>query len=231
MDPPWTYRDSTARGSAARHYPTMTLEELKRLPIPELADKKQGAYFWIWATFPKIRDRVPHELIDHWGLRWVGEVVWDKQRIGPGRWLRSRAEVLILAVTGKPPVPSDRGQGNIFALPDVEHVTRTPKHSQKPAQFRDLIERLSPGPRLELFARESAPGWDCWGNEAPPDLLQQGQDREEQEAAGNQPEGEPVRSAPHGRLVGDGSAPALQAVGLELLGPDAAGQQTDGACQ
>lgn len=235
MDAPWSYQDSTARGAAARHYPTMAVEELKTLPVPELAHP-DGAHFWIWTTFPKIRDRVPHELIQHWGLRWVGEIVWDKMRIGPGRWLRSQAEVLILAVKGKPVMPLNRGQGNIYPcpdplddgiiLPEVVPVKRTPKHSEKPEEFRALIERLSPGPRIELFARVDAPGWDRWGNEAP---SQEGQcpqvergethQHHDQHDRSVESQPDPVAKAP----LADGPA-ALEADRLGQEGPQEAGQ-------
>jgi len=149
----------------------MSLEELKRLPVPELAHP-DGAFFWGWATWPKIRDKIPQDLFDHWNLRWVGEIVWNKMRIGPGRWLRSQAEVLILAVAGKPArTDAMKSQPNIASIldpvADVVECPRTPKHSEKPAAFRDLIERLAPGPRIELFARASVEGWDSWGDEAP----------------------------------------------------------------
>jgi len=170
LDPPWSYHDSTCTGAAAKQYPTMSLDELKKLRVPELA-AEDGACFWCWATWPKIRDRIPHELLDHWGLRWVGEIVWDKKRIGPGRWLRSQAEVLILAVSGKPErTAAMRRQGNIFKAPDLPEVIESPRinrHSEKPQEFRTLVESLSPGPRIELFARTAAPGWDVWGDQAP----------------------------------------------------------------
>ena len=170
LDPPWQYQDTTCQGAAALQYSTMSLDDLKKLRIPELAHP-EGAFFWIWSTFPKIRDQVPHELIGHWGLRWVGEVVWQKCRIGPGRWLRSQAEVLILAVSGKPErTAAMRRQGNIFKAPDLPEVVESPRinrHSEKPQEFRTLVESLSPGPRIELFARTAAPGWDVWGDQAP----------------------------------------------------------------
>lgn len=158
LDPPWDYEDETSSGAAKGHYPTMSPEKLAALPVGALAHK-EGAHFWIWTTWPKIRDKIPHEVISAWGLEWVGEIVWNKMKIGTGRWLRSQTEVLILAAKGKSPLLR-ADQGNYF------EIERTAKHSQKPEEFRKLIETLSPGPRVELFAREAADGWMRWGLEA-----------------------------------------------------------------
>lgn len=157
IDPPWEYADSTGRGAAAGHYPTMDEASLKKLPIASLAHPK-GAHLWLWATWPKIRDLVPQRLLKAWGFDWVGEIVWDKEIIGTGRYLRSQTEVLILGVTKKFTLLKSN-QGNIF------HEKRG-RHSAKPEESYRIVERLSPGPRLELFARKPRDGWKRWGFEA-----------------------------------------------------------------
>jgi N6-adenosine-specific RNA methylase IME4 len=105
-----------------------------------------------------LREGAPHELLRAWGLRWVGEILWDKGALGTGHFVRSRTEVLILALRGSLPLLSDR----------VDPLLRAKRraHSEKPEEFARLISELSPGPRIELFARRARPGWDRWGLEA-----------------------------------------------------------------
>jgi len=157
LDPPWEYQDTRSRGAAARHYPTLSLTELKRLPVGKLCHK-EGAHVWMWATWPMIREGAPHAVLKAWGLHWAGEIIWDKEALGVGHWVRGRTEVLILGLSKRPPLLSDR----------VDQVLRLKRgrHSAKPEEFAALIEKLSPGPRIELFARRSRPTWDRWGFEA-----------------------------------------------------------------
>lgn len=157
LDPPWCYRDSEVRGGVATHYGTMTNEEIAALPVAELAHE-EGAHFWIWTTWPMMREGAPHKLIHAWGLTWVGEIVWDKITLGTGHYFRSRTEVLILGAKGKLPLLSDAA--------DPLVSLKRGAHSSKPEYFYEILERLSPGPRVELFARATHHGWDRWGNEA-----------------------------------------------------------------
>jgi N6-adenosine-specific RNA methylase IME4 len=85
--------------------------------------------------------------------------VWDKVRFGMGYHFRKQTEVLIYATRGDKVRMLRKNQKDIVSIP------RT-KHSEKPAEIRTMIESLSPGPRLELFARERPEGWDVWGNQA-----------------------------------------------------------------
>jgi N6-adenosine-specific RNA methylase IME4 len=156
-DPPWEYHDSGNRGVAARHYPTMPLEEIVSLPAGNLAHP-EGCHLWLWTTWPMIREAAPHRVLQSWGLRWVGELLWDKETLGLGRWFRGRTEVLIFAVKDDLPLLSD------CADPVVR--TKRTGHSVKPEKFYEIIEELSPGPRIELFARKARKGWDRWGWEA-----------------------------------------------------------------
>jgi len=157
LDPPWDYRDSNVQGAAAHEYSTMTVEQIAALPVRRLLPE-DGGHVWMWTTWPMHRDGAPHRLLEAWGLEWSGEIVWDKEKLLLGRWTRVQSEILILAVAGKVPR---------FAA-DVRGVHReeSEEHSKKPEAFYDLIERFSPGPRIELFARRARDGWDRWGNEA-----------------------------------------------------------------
>ena len=156
-DPPWRYENTTRTGAAEHHYPTMSNEDLARLPLGKLAHP-EGAHLWLWTTWPMIRARAPHDLLDAWGYRWAGEITWDKQRIGTGSYIRSQCEVLILAVRGSLPMLA-ANQGGFYSEPRGAH-------SAKPEWFAHTVERLTPGPRIELFARAPRNQWDRWGLEA-----------------------------------------------------------------
>ena len=169
-DPPWEYRNNTARGGAGRHYPTMSLSELCSLPVRDLAD--EDSILFLWTTWPQLPEA--QELIRAWGFTYKTGLPWIKTqidiqedpergllwapRMGNGFWLRGCSEAILLAYRGKvkPPAPEDRLLG--LLAPTV-------KHSRKPESLHLLAERMSPGPYLELFARERRPGWDVFGNE------------------------------------------------------------------
>lgn len=158
LDPPWRYADTSSRGAAEHHYPTMSVEDIEALPVGALLPS-EGGHVWMWTTWPMIRDRVPHRVLEAWGLEWSGEITWDKEIIGAGHYIRSQTEVLILATRNKLPLlHADQG--------GIVRVKRSRKHSEKPQEFRALVERLSPGPRIELFSRVAVEGWSRWGLEA-----------------------------------------------------------------
>ena len=165
LDPPWPY-DHRPRGRTdlkdIYEGGVMPLEEICRLPIRQLGHP-EGCVVYLWCTWPKVRDGFPKQVLDAWGLRWRSEFVWDKEIMGMGKWLRKQTEVLIVATSGngaelKPLRQNQR---------DVITARRDRQHSAKPRVFRKVIETLSLGPRIELFARSHAPGWDVWGIEAP----------------------------------------------------------------
>ena len=167
VDPPWGYQNKATRAAADKHYGTMTIEELKQMPITRggclAAD---DCALFMWATFPMLREAL--DLIEAWGFKYKTIAFnWIKQNKsgaglfwGLGNWTRSNSEICLLAIRGKPK--------RISAA--VHSVVMAPvqKHSQKPDEVRERIVKLvGDVPRIELFARAAAPGWDCWGNEAP----------------------------------------------------------------
>jgi len=111
-----------------------------------------------------LRDGWAHELLRTWGFAWKSETVWDKVKMGQGRWLRKQTEVLVLGRKGKLRRPP--GWASIR-----DHVTwpRGTLHSEKPEIIRRLIAVASPNPMIELFARDASPFCDRWGDEAPMD--------------------------------------------------------------
>ena len=117
----------------------------------------------MWATYPKMQEAL--DLIEAWGFKYKSIAFqWIKQNrsgngyfFGLGRWTRGNTEPCLIAIKGKPKRIS-AGVGQLVFSP-------LRRHSQKPAEVRDkIVELMGDLPRIELFAREAAPGWDVWGN-------------------------------------------------------------------
>lgn len=168
VDPPWGYQNKATRAAADKHYGTMTLDELKQMPVGHGGGSlaADDCALFMWATFPMLREAL--ELIEAWGFKYKTIAFnWVKQNKsgaglfwGLGNWTRSNSEICLLAIKGKPKRVSAA----------VHSVVMTPvqRHSQKPDEVRERIVKLvGDVPRIELFARSAAPGWDVWGNEAP----------------------------------------------------------------
>ena len=165
-DPPWKYDGGikNCTGAAQKHYDTMTAGEIVKIPVEALAAK--DCILFMWATYPKYQDAL--ELIQAWGFKYKTIAFqWVKLNprgigyfFGMGRWTRGNTEPCLLAVRGKPK--------RVSAAVSQLIVAPVGKHSEKPAITRTKIRQLvGQGAAIELFARKSAPGWDCWGNEAP----------------------------------------------------------------
>jgi N6-adenosine-specific RNA methylase IME4 len=163
-DPPWSYRDDdrTSPGrrspnTAARHYPTQTREWIASLPIGELA--ADDAHLYLWVTCPLLFEVAPAELARGWGFEYKTAVTWIKTGgLGLGHYYRVNTEHALLCVRGAATVPPALRERNHFAAPRTQH-------SRKPDAFFDLVERVSPGPYVELFSRRARLGWDYWGDE------------------------------------------------------------------
>ena len=166
-DPPWAYRVWSKKGQgrcAESHYPTMTIDAIKALPVNKLAAK--DCILFLWVTFPTIREAF--SVIDAWGFQYkTVAFAWVKQNRksdslfwGMGYWTRANAEICLLATKGHPK--------RISA--SVHQIITAPveQHSKKPDVVREKIVALAGDiPRIELFARQTALGWDTWGNEVP----------------------------------------------------------------
>ncbi len=167
-DPPWAYKNKpskngTSRGFANNHYALMTVEELKKLNIQEIAS--DNSVLFLWATFPMIKDALA--VIEAWGFKYrTCAFVWVKKNKnkptnfwGCGYYTRSNAEICLLATKGKTLKRFSHSVHQIIEAP-------TERHSKKPDITRTkIIELFGAIPRIELFARENIDGWDCWGNE------------------------------------------------------------------
>lgn len=161
-DPPWEYRNmGNIQAPANSHYATMKQKDIEKLPIHNLV--ADNAILFIWATFPKIQEAL--NTIKAWGFEYktVG-FTWVKKNknggnfFGVGWYTKSNAEVCLIGVKGKAPKASN----SVSSI--IESVRE--EHSKKPAIVRDkIVEFCGDLPRIELFARQYADGWDCWGNE------------------------------------------------------------------
>lgn len=168
-DPPWRFRDLGTRMApsysggqrASARYRTMSEAEICALPVAELA--ASNAFLFLWAPHALVLDSAAMRVAVAWGFAPKQEIPWIKTdakgrpRIGGGHYARVCSEPMLLCVRGSPKRLS-------AGVPGVIIAPRS-SHSAKPTEQYELIERLAPGPRLELFARSTRAGWDLWGNE------------------------------------------------------------------
>jgi len=158
IDPPWRqpmagrYDKPGNRRPAKLPYPTLTVAELASLPVGELAGP--GSHLWLWTTNAFLRDGF--DLVAGWGFRYLAPVVWVKPS-GAGNWFVHRTQTLLFGYR-KPLRMLKRFSPNVLTAP-------AGRHSEKPGVAYDLIEAVSPGPRIELFARRPRAGWESVGNE------------------------------------------------------------------
>jgi N6-adenosine-specific RNA methylase IME4/ParB-like chromosome segregation protein Spo0J len=154
-DPPWQLGNPQAEYAPENYYPTLSLEEIKELPVPA----SENACLFLWAVNSLLPEAL--EVIRAWGFTYKTNFCWDKGSIGLGVWARYRHELLLLAVRGNvsPPEPRNRCDSMIGS--------KRGRHSEKPACVYELIERIYPAAtKLELFCRGTArAGWTAWGNE------------------------------------------------------------------
>ena len=169
-DPPWAYRQSgsktNSRGMAKQHYDTMATEDICSLPIRDICTDK--AICFLWATFPNIFEAL--KVLEAWGFVYkTAAFVWIKKNRksntnfwGMGAYTRANAEVCLLGIS-----EGTRAK-QIVKSHTVHQVIESPieAHSKKPDVVRDrIVDLLGDVPRIELFARQVADGWDCWGDE------------------------------------------------------------------
>lgn len=192
MDPPWEEYGGGGRG-ANQHYPLMSTSEIAKTILRSGVDPAPDAHLWTWTTDTFLPDAMG--LIERLGFRYVRTLVWvktphppkeldevlregwDEERmeycvqstnfvhgrlssflqIGLGQYLRGSHELCLFATRGKTHLPD-------VAPPSVIFAPRT-EHSAKPDEAFEVFERVSPGPRIEMFSRQRRPGWDAWGLE------------------------------------------------------------------
>ena len=161
-DPPWMYNKgkelSDKYGDVQKHYPSMETEKIcDYLKQIKLQTEKDCVLF-LWVTAPKLPEGL--KVMDTWGFQYKTCIIWDKIKHNFGFYFSIRHEILLIGGIGK-------STPDIKELHDsVISIERSNKHSEKPAYFRDLIDKLYiKGNRIEGFAREKFEGWDNFGNE------------------------------------------------------------------
>lgn len=157
-DPPWDINQRGRRG-AAHYYDLMPLSSIKSMPVADLCEDNAHLYLWI----PNGLLQEGLDVIKAWGFTFRNSLYWIKPRLGLGVYIRNASETCLFATRGKAPVKF-HAQPNWLFAPQQEH-------SHKPEEQYAVIERLSHGPYLELFARRRQPGWDVWGNEIESDII------------------------------------------------------------
>lgn len=157
IDPTWNERSAgKIKRGADRHYPLLCEAEIVSLFDREIEPLlAQGCHLWLWVTNNYLRDGL--RVLQALRFRYVTNLVWVKDRIGLGQYLRGQHELCLFGVRGATMLPEVRN------VPSVVFCKKG-EHSQKPQLAFDAIERVSPGPRLEVFARERRDGWDAWGD-------------------------------------------------------------------
>lgn len=168
-DPPWSYGNTSTRGAAENHYPTMSIEELCALDVARDRAADQS-HLYLWTTAGHLPDAFT--VMESWGFEYKTYLVWIKPQMGMGNYFRVSTELVLFGVRG----------GLRTTQRDIKNYFDAPrqKHSAKPMLLQDIAARTSPGPYLELFTRcHSADvldgqcscsscrlGWTTWGNQS-----------------------------------------------------------------
>ncbi len=175
-DPPWRFSNRTGKVAPEHRrlarYGTMSADEIARLPVAEMAAPQSHLYLWV----PNALLAEGLAVMEGWGFTYKANLVWHKVRRdggsdgrGVGFYFRNVTELVLFGVRGGlRTLAPGRRQVNLFA-------TRKREHSRKPDELYPIIERCSPGPYVELFARYPRAGWVAWGDEAATTAVPRGQ--------------------------------------------------------
>ena len=168
VDPPWRFVNRTGKVAPEHRrlarYQTMAAKEIAQLPVGDLVAERSHCYLWV----PNALLAEGLMVLENWGFTYKANLVWHKVRKdggsdgrGVGFYFRNVTEIVLFGTKGRlRTLGPGRRQVNLFA-------TRKREHSRKPDELYEIIERCSPGPYLELFARQRRPGWWAWGDQAP----------------------------------------------------------------
>ncbi len=170
-DPPWQFSNRTGKmapeNKKLNRYATMKLEDIKQLPVEEVAEEKSHLYLWV----PNALLPEGLEVMKAWGFEYKTNIIWEKVRKdgmpdgrGVGFYFRNVTEILLFGIKGDKNRTLQAGRSQVNLLRSIKR-----EHSRKPDEFIQLIESCSPGPYLEMFARGDRANWDMWGNQATSD--------------------------------------------------------------
>ncbi|HEY2481635.1 MAG TPA: MT-A70 family methyltransferase [Caulobacteraceae bacterium] len=167
-DPPWQFQNRTGK-IAPEHqrlsrYETMTLDDIKALPVGSVA--AATAHLYLWTPNALLPEAL--QVMEAWGFIYKSNLIWHKIRKdggsdgrGVGFYFRNVTEMILFGVRGKNARTRDAGRRQVNMV-----ETRKREHSRKPDEQYEIIEACSPGPYLELFARGERERWSAWGNQA-----------------------------------------------------------------
>lgn len=167
-DPPWRFTNRTGK-MAPEHrrlsrYATMELPDIKALPVPDIV--REPAHLYLWVPNALLPDGL--DVLRAWGFEYKSNIVWHKVRKdggsdgrGVGFYFRNVTELVLFGTRGKQARTLDPGRRQVNLI-----ATQKREHSRKPDELYDIIEACSPGPFLEMFARDTRKGWVGWGNQA-----------------------------------------------------------------
>ncbi len=167
-DPPWQFQNRTGKVAPEHRrlnrYGTMTLDDIKALPVADVC--ALTAHLYLWVPNALLPDGLA--VLAAWGFQYKSNIVWHKVRKdggpdgrGVGFYFRNTTELILFGVRGKNARTLQPGRSQVNIL-----CTQKREHSRKPDEAYGLIERCSPGPCLEMFARGARPGWSAWGNQS-----------------------------------------------------------------
>ena len=167
-DPPWRFQNRSGK-VAPEHkrlnrYETMSLKDIKKLPVSEIAAEKSHLYLWV----PNALLPEGLAVMEAWGFQYKSNLIWEKVRKdgqpdgrGVGFYFRNVTEIVLFGIRGEKNRTLDPARSQVNLIRTMKR-----EHSRKPDEMVDLIERCSPGQFLEMFARGDREGWDMWGNQA-----------------------------------------------------------------
>ncbi len=160
-DPPWAFNNSGFDQSAAKQYPTLNVKQIcdytdsEGKTVRKLANEKRSVLF-LWVPEALVPEGL--EVVKGWGFAYKAQMVWKKDRApGMGWWVNSKHEIIFIGSKGDELHPAIK-YDSVFEAPVTEH-------SKKPEKVYEMIEAMYTGPYVELFARNTRPGWESWGNE------------------------------------------------------------------
>lgn len=166
IDPPWRFSNRTGKMAPEhkrlKRYETLSMDEIASLPVEKIASNPSHLY--LWCPNALLPDGL--KIMRAWGFTYKTNIVWYKVRKdggpdgrGVGFYFRNVTELLLFGIRGRMrTLNAGRRQTNIV-------ISRKEEHSRKPADVYRIIEQCSPGPYVELFARERVPGWESWGDQ------------------------------------------------------------------
>jgi N6-adenosine-specific RNA methylase IME4 len=153
VDPPWEYKRTYDPDASrvANPYPSMSLEEIKNVNLPNAKD----SILWLWSTQAYLYEA--KNILEHWGYEYKATLVWNKDNIGMGNWLRMQCEFCLLGIKGKPIYHNTKYRDII--------TEKGREHSRKPESFYNMVNDICIGTKLDYFSREKRKGWYSYGNE------------------------------------------------------------------